>query len=109
MVWKSPQAKPFEFVEPILALCPLSGLGQLYTNISYQPNLHKANATQRKEAAALWRGFFPSSSTLRISSRAKFSHVTPEQQAQPVWLAKLTWTKGLAQVTARKYMQEDQL
>lgn len=53
MVWKSPQAKPFELIQTILALRPLSGLGQLYTNISYQTNLHKANATQRKEAAAL--------------------------------------------------------
>lgn len=53
MVWKSPQAKPFELIQTILALRPLSGLGQLYTNISYQANLHKANATQRKEAAAL--------------------------------------------------------
>uniref|UniRef100_A0A8B9SWK7 Uncharacterized protein n=1 Tax=Anas platyrhynchos TaxID=8839 RepID=A0A8B9SWK7_ANAPL len=58
---RAPKLNHLSFVEPILALCPLSGLGQLYTNISYQPNLHKANATQRKEAAALWRGFFPSS------------------------------------------------
>lgn len=110
VVWKCPQAKLFELVQPILAPCPLSGLVQLYTNISYQPNLHKANATLRgrKQQRSLER-FFPSSSALRIPPRDKFSHLAPKWQAQPVWLAKMTWRKGLAQVSARKYMQEDQL